>query len=263
MIGAIAGDIIGSVYEFRNWKGEKDEFPLFSERSKFTDDTVLSVATADCIMHDLDFTETYQKYARMFRNAGYGGMFKKWIDFSDPQPYNSFGNGSAMRISPIGFAYDTLEKTLEMAKKSAEVTHNHPEGIKGAQAIASAIFLARTGKDKEQIKFYIEETFEYDLDTTVAARKPDYWFQETCQGSVPEAIRCFLESKNYEDCIRLTIWLGGDCDTTGCMAGGIAQAYYGMPKLISTEAYKRLDPKLLEIVKEFENWMPSNKYLQY
>ena len=254
MIGAIAGDIIGSVYEFRNWKGGINDFPLFTEKSTFTDDTVLSVATADCIMNDLDFTTTYQKYAREYRGRGYGGMFRRWIDTEDPQPYNSFGNGSAMRVSPIGFTYNTLEETLEMAKKSAEVTHNHPEGIKGSMSISSAIFLARKGKTKEEIKSFIEETFEYDLSRTVAEIKPDYWFQETCQGSVPEAIICFLESTDYENCIRLTIWLGGDCDTTACMAGGIAEAFYGgVPEFIATEAYKRLDPKLLEIVNKFNS----------
>jgi ADP-ribosylglycohydrolase len=140
-----------------------------------------------------------------------------------------------------------------MAKKSAEVTHNHPEGIKGAMSISSAIFLARKGKTKEEIKSFIEETFEYDLSRTVAEIKPTYRFNETCQGSVPEAIICFLESTDYENCIRLTIWLGGDCDTTACMAGGIAEAFYGVPEFIATEAYKRLDPKLLEIVSKFEN----------
>ena len=254
MIGSIAGDMVGSVYEFRNWKGGKDGFSLFSDKSQFTDDTVLSVATADCVLNNLDFTETYQKYARMFRNAGYGGFFRRWIDLENPQPYNSYGNGSAMRISPIGFAYDTLEETLEMAKKSAEVTHNHPEGIKGAQAVASAMFLARTGKTKEEIKSFIEDTFEYDLSRTIAEIKPQYWFQATCQGSVPEAITCFLESTDYESCIRLAIWLGGDCDTTGCMAGGIAQAFYGgVPEHIANQAYKLLDERLLDIVVQFNN----------
>lgn len=253
MIGAIAGDMIGSVYEFRNWKGEINGFPLFIEKSTFTDDTVLSVATADCIMNNLDFTQTYQKYARIYRDRGYGGMFRRWIDTENPQPYNSFGNGSAMRISPIGFMYDTLEETLEMAKKSAEVTHNHPEGIKGAQAIASCIFLARNGKTKEEIKFFIEETFGYNLSRTVAQIKPNYYFQETCQGSVPEAITCFLESTDYENCIRLTIWLGGDCDTTACMAGGIAEAFYSVPDFIVEEVYKRLDTSLQVIVKKFKS----------
>ena len=251
MIGAIAGDIIGSVYEFKNWKGGVNDFPLFSEKSKFTDDTVLSVATADCVLHNIDFTQMYQWYARNFRNRGYGGMFRKWIDTENPQPYNSFGNGSAMRISPVGFAYDTLEETLEMAKKSAEVTHNHPEGIKGAQAIASAIFLARKGKTKEEIKNYIESTFGYDLSRTVAEIKPGYWFQETCQGSVPEAITCFLESTDYESCVRLTIWLGGDCDTTACMAGGIAEAFYGVPDHIKSKVYEILDPVLVGMVEKF------------
>jgi ADP-ribosylglycohydrolase len=255
MIGAIAGDMIGSVYEFRNWKGGINDFPLFTEKSTFTDDTVLSVATADCIMDDFNFTQTYQYYARHFRNRGYGGMFRRWIDTENPQPYNSFGNGSAMRISPIGFAYDTLDETLEMAKKSAEVTHNHPEGIKGAMTISSAIFLARKGKTKEEIKSFIEETFKYDLSKTVAEIKPTYRFNETCQGSVPEAITCFLESTDYENCIRLTIWLGGDCDTTACMAGGIAEAFYGVPEFIAAEAYKRLDSELLKIVEMFNEKM--------
>lgn len=254
MIGSIAGDIIGSVYEFKNWKGEKNDFPLFSERSEFTDDTVLSVATADCVLNNLDFTETYQRYARMFRNAGYGGYFREWIDSDDPKPYNSFGNGSAMRISPIGFAYNSLEETLDMAKKSAEVTHNHIEGIKGAQSVASAMFLARTGYNKERIKLFIENTFDYNLSRTIAEIKPTYRFQATCQGSVPEAITCFLESTDYESCIRLAIWLGGDCDTTACIAGGIAQAFYGVvPEDIANNAYNLLDSRLLEVVNQFNN----------
>lgn len=251
MIGSLIGDVVGSTFEFHKWK-YKENFELFSNDSTYTDDSVLTVATADCILNNKDFTKTYQWYARNFINRGYGGMFRRWIDTDNPQPYNSFGNGSAMRVSPIGFAYDTLEETLEMAKRSAEVTHNHIEGIKGAQAVASAIFLARKGSTKEEIKDYIQKTFEYNLDRTIAEIKPTYSFNETCQGSVPEAIICFLESTDYESCIRLAVSLCGDADTQACIAGGIAQAFYkNIPYSMITETLNRLDDRMIKITSDF------------
>lgn len=251
MIGSIAGDVVGSTFEFNKWKYKKG-FELFSSQSTFTDDSVLTIATADCILNDKDFTKTYQWYARYYENRGYGGMFREWIYKDDPKPYNSYGNGSAMRVSPIGFAYDTLEETLVMASRSAEVTHNHPEGIKGAQAIASAIFLARTGKTKNEIKDYIQTTFEYNLNRTIEEIKPTYSFNETCQGSVPEAIIAFLESEDYESCIRLAISLCGDADTQACMAGGIAQAFYKtIPTEIMAETINRLDDRMIDILIKF------------
>lgn len=250
MIGAIAGDIIGSAFEWRNTK--TTEFELFSRRSRFTDDTVLTVAVADCILNGKEYAWTFKDYGRMFPDAGYGGMFRNWLRADSLLPYNSFGNGSAMRVSPVGFAFGTLERVLEEAKRSAEVTHNHPEGIKGAQAIASAIFLARGRATKERIRTYIEETFEYDLSRTLDDIRPSYEFDETCQGSVPQAIIAFLESNGYEDAVRKAVSIGGDSDTIACMTGGIAQAYFkSIPDHIPRKVRELLDPRLLKIVDLF------------
>ena len=250
MIGAIAGDIIGSVYEAHPIKTE--DFPLFSPGCRFTDDTVMTVATADSILTGKGYAAAYKEWGRLFPHAGYGGMFRQWLRNNNSRPYNSFGNGSAMRVSPVGFAFDTLDKVLEEAKKSAEVTHNHPEGIKGAQATAAAIFLARTGKGKKEIKDYIETTFDYDLSATLAEIRPGYRFDPTCQGSVPQAIIAFLESSTYEDAVRKAISLGGDTDTQACITGGIAQAYY---KTIDDHIIKKvralLDARLLDVVDSF------------
>lgn len=250
MIGAIAGDIIGSVYEAHPVKTE--DFPLFSPGCRFTDDTVMTVATADSILTGKGYAAAYKEWGRLFPHAGYGGMFRQWLRNNNSRPYNSFGNGSAMRVSPVGFAFDTLDKVLEEAKKSAEVTHNHPEGIKGAQATAAAIFLARTGKGKKEIKDYIETTFDYDLSATLAEIRPGYRFDPTCQGSVPQAIIAFLESSTYEDAVRKAISLGGDTDTQACITGGIAQAYY---KTIDDHIIKKvralLDARLLDVVDSF------------
>ncbi len=225
MLGAVAGDIIGSVYEFNNT--HRYDFELFTPRSTFTDDTVLTVAVADCILHGKDYARTIWEYGNRYPDRGYGGRFPNWLDSKDLKPYNSFGNGSAMRVSPVGFAFDTLEETLAEARRSAEVTHNHPEGIKGAQAVAAAIFLARRGESKGYIREYITDTFGYDLNRTLDEIRPNYTFDETCQGSVPEAIIAFLESNDYEDAIRKAVTLGGDSDTIACITGGIAQAHYG------------------------------------
>jgi len=251
MIGAIAGDIIGSVYETHSIKTE--EFSLFSPGCRFTDDTVLTVATADAILAGKGYAESYREWGRLYPHAGYGGMFRQWLRSDDMGPYNSFGNGSAMRVSPVGFAFDTLDKVLEEAKKSAEVTHNHPEGIKGARATAAAIYLARTGKSKNEIKDYIESTFSYDLSATLAEIRPHYRFDPTCLGSVPQAVIAFLESSSYEDAVRKAISLGGDTDTQGCITGGIAQAYY---KTVGDDIIKKvralLDARLLNIVDLFD-----------
>ena len=251
MIGAIAGDIIGSVYEFNNIKTE--DFPLFSLGSTFTDDTVMTIAVADCILTGKEYAAAFKEWGRVFPHAGYGGMFKRWLRSDDSAPYNSYGNGSAMRVSPVGFAFNSLDKVLGEAKKSAEVTHNHPEGIKGAQVVAAAIFLARMGETKKGIKKYIESIFNYDLGTTMAKIRPKYSFDETCQGSVPQAIIAFLESNNYEDAIRKAISLGGDSDTQACITGGIAQAYY---KTIGDQIVKQsralLDVRLLNVQNLFD-----------
>jgi ADP-ribosylglycohydrolase len=250
MIGAIAGDVIGSVYEVAPTKTK--DFPLFSMGSAFTDDTVLTVALADSILNNVPYVLKLKEYHRAYPWAGYGASFAAWAVSEKSEPYQSWGNGSAMRVSPVAFAYNDLEVVLEEAKKSAEVTHNHPEGIKGAQATASAIFLAKTGHDKKFIKDYIEKTFGYDLSQSLAKIRPTYDFDVSCQGSVPQSIIAFLESKNYEDAIRNAISLGGDSDTMACIAGGIAQAFYGeVPEVIQNQVFKKLDGQLGWITRQF------------
>jgi len=252
MLGAIIGDIIGSSYEFKGMKST--EFPLFTAGSKFTDDTVLTVAVADCLLHDREYAKTFKEYGKRYPHAGYGGMFRNWLRSSGSEPYNSYGNGSAMRVSPVAFAFDTIDDVLREAERSAMPTHNHPEGVKGAKAIASAIFLARTGNGKKEIREYTEGRFGYDLGRTLDEILPGYHFDETCQGSVPEAIIAFLEGKDYEDTVRKAISLGGDADTLACMAGGIAEAYYKkIPVHIVRRARKILDKELLAIVDEFND----------
>jgi ADP-ribosylglycohydrolase len=250
LCGAMAGDIIGSFYEFNATK--KYDFYLFTPFSKFTDDTVMTVANADWLITGDSLLGVMQDYGNRYPHAGYGGMFRTWLREDEPKPYNSFGNGSAMRVSPVGWAFDTLGKTLEAAKESAEVTHNHPEGIKGAQATAACIFLARTGKSKEEIKDYIEKTFGYNLSRTCDEIRPSYKFNETCQGTVPESIIAFLDSTDFESAIRLAISLGGDADTIGAITGGIAEAYYGdVPKHIKKEVLKRLPLKIIRVLQNF------------
>jgi len=220
VIGAIAGDIIGSVFEYYPIKST--DFPLFSAHSTYTDDTVLTVAIADCILNGKEYAPTIKEYGRSYPYAGYGGMFLQWLASDKYDPYNSYGNGSAMRVSPVGFAYSTLDEVLEQAEKSAAVTHNHPEGIKGAQAVASSIFLARKGKNKSDIREYIEATFNYNIHQRLDDIRPHYQFNGTCQGSVPQSIIAFLESNDYEDAVRKSISLGGDSDTMACITGGIS-----------------------------------------
>lgn len=231
MLGAIIGDVVGSKYEFYNIKTK--DFPLISKGCTYTDDTVMTVAVARALLyaqdHRTDFKEVLlnemQKLGRQYPSAGYGGMFSSWIKSERPVPYNSFGNGSAMRVSPCGMIAVELSEALSLAKASAEVTHNHPEGIKGAQAVAGAIFLAKTKTTKEDIRQFIIENF-YELDFSIDDIRPKYYFNETCQGSVPQAIACFLESENFEDAIRNAVSLGGDSDTIAAIAGSIAWAYY-------------------------------------
>ncbi len=250
MLGAIIGDIIGSVYEVIDIK--TTDFPLFSERSTFTDDTVLTVAIADSILNDIPYEINLKKYFRMFPYAGYGGTFRVWAASESMDPYNSWGNGSAMRVSPVGFAFDTLDEVLSESRRSAAVTHNHPEGIKGAQSVASAIFLARNNKSKDQIKQFIEERFQYNLDEPLDEIRRYYTFDVSCQGSVPQAITAFLESSDFEDAIRKAISIGGDSDTIACITGGIAQAYYReIPEFIQGRIMEILDERLIEVVNLF------------
>ena len=250
LLGAIAGDIIGSFYEFCPVK--RTEFKLFTQEVRFTDDTVMTVAIADWLLTGDSLLGIMQDYGNRYPDAGYGGSFSRWLRSENPRPYNSWGNGSAMRVSPVGWAFGSLEETLEMAKRSAEVTHNHPEGIKGAQATAACIYLARTGKSKEEIKAYVERTFGYDLSRMCDEIRPQYDFDVSCQGSVPESIIAFLESTDYESAVRLAVSLGGDADTMGAIAGGIAEAYYGeIPDYICEEALKRLPEEFVEVMKRF------------
>ncbi len=252
MIGAIAGDIIGSVYEWKNMK--TTDFELFDPICRFTDDTVMTVAVADSILSGRGYSEVFREYGRRYPDAGYGALFRRWLFSRDPQPYNSFGNGSAMRVSPVAFAYSTLEAVLDEAKKSAEVTHNHPEGIKGAQAVATAAFFARGGKSKEEIRVFIEGRFGYNLHRTLDAIRPGYRFDVTCQGSVPEALIAFLESRDYEDAVRKAVSLGGDSDTIACITGGIAQAYYkNISGFIIEKVRSILPAEFLRIVDDFNN----------
>lgn len=250
MIGAIAGDIIGSVYEHHPIKTK--DFPLFHPRCKFTDDTVLTVAIADSILAGHPYLESVRTIGRRYPGAGYGGTFIRWLYSKDLQPYNSWGNGSAMRVSPVGFAFETIEDVLREAARSAEITHNHPEGIKGAQATALAVFLARTGRDKGQIRADIKARFGYDLDRTVESIRPNYSFDVSCQGTVPEAIIAFLDSESYEDAVRNAISLGGDSDTLACITGGIADAFYGpVPSEIRARVRECLTPDLWEVTENF------------
>jgi ADP-ribosylglycohydrolase len=223
MIGAIAGDIIGSVYEGRPIKTK--DFPLFHPRCRYTDDSVLTVAVAKAILEDRDYLKAVREIARRYPHAGYGGLFYRWLHSDDPRPYSSWGNGSAMRISPVGFAFDTADVVLREAARSAEITHNHPEGVKGAQAAALAVFLARTTRDKYLIRDRVSAQFGYDLDRKLENIRPCYRFDVSCQGTVPEAIIAFLESDSYEDAVRNAVSLGGDSDTLACITGGIAEAY--------------------------------------
>ncbi len=255
MIGAIAGDIIGSVYEMHNTT--TTDFPLFGPYSRFTDDTVLTVAVAHVLLHGGSYAEKFREYYNLYPDAGYGYGFRDWARSKSSGPYNSFGNGSAMRVSPVGFALGDLEDVLLEARRTAEVTHNHPEGIKGAQAVAAAVFLARTGKSKEDIKYYIENSFGYSLDESLDEIRKCYSFDVTCQGSVPQAIRAFMESYNYEDAVRKAISIGGDSDTITCIAGGIAEAFYKeIPAQITENAYKIIDGRLGRIVTEFVRRYP-------
>jgi ADP-ribosylglycohydrolase len=252
VIGAIAGDIIGSAYEFNSTKSY--DFMLFSACSTFTDDSVMTIAVADCILHHKDYATTFKGYGKKYPDAGYGGKFSFWLASKDNKPYNSYGNGSAMRVSPVGYAFSSLEEVLKEAERSAAVTHNHPEGIKGAQSVAVAIFLARNGQSKDEIRMYLQTTFGYDLDHTINEIRPRAHFDETCQVSVPQAIVAFLDSTSYEDAVRKAVSLGADADTQSCIAGGIAQAFYRkIPRKIIKEARSILPSELQEILDEFNS----------
>ena len=249
MIGAIVGDIIGSAHERAGTKTK--DFPLFDHYARFTDDTVLTVAVADSILNGADLVETFHKYFHRYPNAGYGGTFIRWCLELRQEPYGSWGNGSAMRVSPVAYAYRTLEEVLFHAERTASVTHNHPEGIKGAKATASAVFLAKTGASQREIQEFIETQFGYDLTTRLDGIRAGYVFDVSCQGSVPQSLRAFLEAEDFEDAVRNAISLGGDADTMACIAGAVAEPFFGLPKAIEAEALSYLDEKLLKVVDEF------------
>ncbi len=260
MYGAILGDMIGAPYEFDRGNKSK-EFPLFCEDSHFTDDSVMTIAVAEALLDNQfqdDITikdalvDTMRKWGKRYPNAGYGVRFCRWLRAARPEPYGSYGNGSAMRVSAAGWLFDTLEETRAKARLTAEVTHNHPEGIKGAEATASAIFLARTGHSKDEIRDYIVQEFHYDLSRSCDQIRPGYYHVESCQKTVPEAITAFLEGADFEDVIRTAVSLGGDCDTLTCIAGSIAEAFYGVPENLKDACRSRLPEDMLDILGRFD-----------
>lgn len=266
MLGAIIGDIVGSRFEFSHFKSR--DFNLFDTGCSFTDDSICTAATADWLLQDEHLEE--KRYAAILRNwcrryphpqGGYGARFEIWIHSDTEKPYGSFGNGSAMRVSPVGWAFSTMEETLEAAAITARVTHNHPEGIKGAQATAAAIFLARNGSDKAKIKKYIEKQFEYDLSKTCDEIRPGYRYNEICQDTVPQAIIAFLDSSGFEDAIRNAVSLGGDADTLTCITGSIAEAFYGLKESedIVNTALNYLPAEIKAVLFNFQEKFQSNK----
>ncbi len=259
MIGALLGDMIGAPFEFDRGNKTKD-FQLFSKYSEFTDDSVMATAVAEALLDTLGQSDktitaalvaSMQKWGRKYPNAGYGVKFSKWLHDRKPKPYGSFGNGSAMRVSPAGWLFDDIETTRHMAALTASVTHNHPEGIKGAEAVASAIFFARNGRSKENIRSYIIHEFGYDLSRTCDEIRPGYHHVESCQETVPEAITAFMEGKDFEDVIRTAVSLGGDCDTLTCIAGSMAEAFYGVPDDLSAECRRRLPEDIIAVLDRF------------
>ncbi len=263
LIGAISGDVIGSIYEFNNIK--RTDFELIQPGMNYTDDSLMTLAVADWMLKvhrkGLDseqvnslLVNTMRHWAKQYPcpMGGYGGGFQRWLLSPTPKPYNSWGNGSAKRVSGVGYAADTLQEALRWAEVSAAVTHNHPEGIKGAQATAATVYMARNGSSKEQIRDYVEQVFQYDLHRTCDNIRPHYQFDESCQGTVPEAIIAFLESHDFESAIRLAVSLGGDSDTLACITGGIAAAYYNfIPQNIVEFVVNNLPTDLLDVVNCF------------
>lgn len=264
MIGAILGDMIGSPYEFDRGNKTKD-FPLFCRESAFTDDTVMTIAVAEALLDAQPkavddwirrrLISCMKKWGAKYPDAGYGTGFMLWLIKEHPKPYNSFGNGSAMRVSAAAWLYNSIDAVRHAARLTAEVTHNHPEGIKGAEATASAIFLARTGHSKAEIKDYVEREFGYDLSRTCDEIRPGYHHVESCMETVPEAITAFLEGNSFEDVIRTAVSLGGDCDTLTAIAGSIAEGFYGVPKEMRSACLRRLPKDLKEMLKRAETYI--------
>jgi len=268
MLGAIAGDVIGSVYEFNSWQGHWQDLPLFSEKSRFTDDTVLTFAVAQSLMECNDDNTLFrqklvanlQGYVKSYPKAGYGHRFVYWVKSKQQEPYNSYGNGSAMRVSPVGWAFDSLAEVERFSEASADVTHNHPEGIKGACSVAGSIYLARIGKSKNEIRDYVSGKYGYNLNRTIDEIRINYSHVESCQESVPEAIIAFLESENFEESVRKAIWLRGDADTQAAIAGSIAEAFYGgVPDEIANLVLGALDKHLEEVFGKWQIWLKNRK----
>ena len=274
MIGAILGDIIGSRFEFDRGDKTKD-FTLFTYESEYTDDTVMTVAVAEALLKTYglsltsldekkikdDLINSMKKWGRKYPFAGYGGRFIGWLMGESTEPYNSFGNGSAMRVSPAGWLYDTLEETRRIARWTAEVTHNHPEGIKGAESVAAVMFLARTGHSKEEIREYVTGEFGYDLSRTCDEIRPLYHHVESCQETVPEAMTAFFEGESFEDVIRTAVSLGGDCDTLTDIAGAMAEAFYGVPHELISECFMRLPDDMREVLDKFDELVHPDRYI--
>ena len=260
MYGAMLGDIIGSRFEFDRGRKTK-EFAFFTRESQYTDDSVMTVAVAEALMNvgpdakedkvKAELIRLMKKWGRRTPDAGYGGMFYTWLFTDRIEPYGSYGNGSAMRVSPAGWLYDSLERTREVARWTAEVTHNHPEGVKGAESVAAIIFLARTGHKKDEIREYVIREFGYDLSRTCDEIRPGYHHVESCQQTVPEAITAFLEGEDFEDVIRTAVSLGGDCDTLTDIAAAMGEAYYGCPDELKRECEKRIEPEMLAVLQRF------------
>lgn len=269
MYGAILGDIIGQPYEL-GFGNKSKEFPLFSEDPHFTDDSVMTIAICHGILKagldadegtmKFEMIKSMQDWGHKYPYAGYGGRFSQWLESENTKPYNSWGNGSAMRVSSVGWLFDTLERTREVARWSAEVTHNHPEGIKGAESTASVIWMARNGFSKSQIKEYIEKEFNYELSRTCDEIRPEYYHVESCQETVPEAMTAFLEGNSFEDVIRTAVSLGGDCDTLTDIATGMAEAFYGLPEELKNKCIELTEDDMHEVMREFEkNRIPAKK----
>ena len=266
MLGAILGDMVGSPYEFD--RGDKSrDFDMWNPKVRFTDDSVMTIAVAEALM-DVGaeapesqvkdaVVKSMQKWGRRYPGAGFGGMFLGWLYDEDPQPYGSYGNGSAMRVSSVGWLYDSVERTREVARWTAEVTHNHPEGIKGAEATVAAIYMARTGSSKDEIREYIRDEFGYPLLQTCDEIRPWYKFDVSCQGTVPPAITAFYEGDGFEDVIRTAVSLGGDCDTLTCIADGMAEAFYGVPENLAKECKSRMTGEMMEVMSRFESVKPA------
>ena len=252
MIGAIIGDVVGSPYEGRRMKFFGYDFPLLNEKSTFTDDTIVTVATMKAILEDISYKDAYLEIGRKYLEKGYGSMFEAWLKSSDPQPYESWGNGSAMRISPIGLFYNDVDIIMEEAEKSSSVTHNHPDAIKGAQAVALAIHYSKIGLSKEEIKTIIFKSFDYEFYKDISFYKNNYKFDVTCKGTVEQALVVFFESIDFEDCVRHSVLMGGDTDTLACIAGSIAEAYYKhIPVDLVSKVLALIPEEFMIIVRDF------------